>query len=194
MAAGKNAASEILESKGFAAIDADIVAHAAVDNARDDIVQAFGSIAKEKKIELLTADGTINRRALGSIVFSNKTLIEKQESIVYPEINRLLEQFIQQHGNANVVINATVLYKVPLIHKMDRILYIDSPAVLRFLRAKKRDGMKAIHILARFKMQHNLFTKYKKANADTRRVWNIGSREQLEKKIDCFLAESRSRG
>ena len=77
---------------------------------------------------------------------------------------------------------------------MDLILYVDSPAILRFIRAKRRDGMKTKQILARFKMQHNLFAKYKNANADIRRVWNIGSREQLEKKIDCFLAESRLRG
>ena len=194
MAAGKNAASEILEKKGFATVDADTVAHAAIDNARDSILQAFSSIAKERKIELLDADGKIDRRALGKIVFSDKKLIAKQESIVYPEINRLLEQFIQEHSNTDTVINATVLYKVPLISRMDCILYIDSPSLLRFLRARKRDGMKACQILARFKMQRNLFTKYKKANADIRRVWNIGSREQLEKKIDSFLAGSRLRG
>ncbi len=194
MAAGKNAASAILESKGFAAVDADILAHTAVDNAKDTILKTFGSIAKERNIELLNNDNKINRRALGKIVFSSKELIAKQESIVYPEINRMLEQFIQEHKDKNVVINATVLYKVPLISKMDLILYVDSPAILRFIRAKRRDGMKTKQILARFKMQHNLFAKYKNANADIRRVWNIGSREQLEKKIDCFLAESRLRG
>ncbi|MCR5762325.1 MAG: dephospho-CoA kinase [Treponema sp.] len=194
MAAGKNAASAILESKGFSAIDADILAHIAVDNAKNTILNTFGEIAREKKINLLNEDDSINRRELGRIVFSNKDLIKQQENIVYPEINRLLEKFIQEHSRTDIAVNATVLYKVPIIHKIDFILYIDSPFIIRFFRAKKRDGMKSLQILSRFKMQHNLFTKYKKANADIRRVWNIGSREQLEKKIDYFLTESRLRG
>lgn len=194
MAAGKNAASSILESKGFATIDADIVAHTAIENAKEKILQEFGDIAKQQNINLLNNDSSINRRALGQIVFSDASLIAKQESIVYPEINLLLEQFINDNKDKNVVINATVLYKVPLVSKMDCILYIDSPSIIRFFRAKKRDGMSYKNILSRFKMQKNLFAKYKESNADTRRVWNIGSREQLEKKIDHFLAECRLRG
>ena len=194
MASGKNAASSILESRGFATVDADILAHKAVENARDKILKAFGSVAKERGISLLNSNGSINRRALGQIVFTDKSLIERQESIVYPEINALLDEFINEHSRQDIVINATVLYKVPLIKRVDAVLYIDCPAAIRFFRSRKRDNMPYSNILSRFKMQRNLFAKYKELNADIRKVWNIGSREQLEKKIDCFLAESRLRG
>lgn len=187
MAAGKNAAADILEQKGFACVDADIVAHKAIENSRQKILEEFGPLAAEKKINLLNTDGTINRRNLGAILFTDKALIEKQESIVYPEVNSLLEQFIEQNKGRSIVINATLLYKVPLIKKMDFVLFIDAPRFLRLKRALKRDKLSVKQILQRFYAQNNLFAKYKISNADIRRVWNTGSRKSLEKKIEKFL-------
>lgn len=187
MAAGKNAAADILEQKGFACVDADIVAHKAIENSKQKILEEFGPLAAQKNITLLNPDGTINRRNLGAILFTDKTLIEKQESIVYPEVNALLEQFIEQNKGRNIVINATLLYKVPLIKKMDFVLFIDAPRFLRLKRALKRDKLSVKQILQRFSAQNNLFAKYKISNADIRRVWNTGSRKSLEKKIEKFL-------
>lgn len=187
MAAGKNAAADILEQKGFACVDADIVAHKAIENSKQKILEEFGPLAAQKNITLLNPDGTINRRNLGAILFTDKTLIEKQESIVYPEVNALLEQFIEQNKGRNIVINATLLYKVPLIKKMDFVLFIDAPRFLRLKRALKRDKLSVKQILQRFSAQNNLFAKYKISNADIRRVWNTGSRKSLKKKIEKFL-------
>ena len=191
MAAGKNLASKILEEKGFFCIDADLAAHTAIENSREKILSAFGPLASEKGISLTDSEGKINRRNLGAIIFSDAALVEKQEAIVYPEITRILEDFISEHSGHDVVINATVLYKIPLIKQMDAVLFVDSPVFMRFLRAKKRDGMPARQILDRFRNQNNLFAKYKISNADTRRVWNVGSRQSLEKKIEIFLGKCR---
>lgn len=188
MAAGKNAAASILEKKGFPQVDADVLGHIAVENCKEKILEAFSSLAQEKGIQLVSEDGKIIRRNLGALIFADPKLIKKQEDIVYPEINRLFDQFLEENKGKDVVINATVLYKVPLIHKVDVVLFVDCPIIKRFFRAKKRDGIKAKYILARFKAQRNLFTKYKNTVADTRRVWNTGSFSNLERKIDSFLA------
>jgi len=192
MAAGKNAAAEILEKKGLPQVDADLLGHVAIENQKDAILKTFGDLAKEQGINLLAEDGKINRRALGSLVFQSPELIKMQENLVYPEINRLFDQFLDDHKGQDVVINATVLYKVPLISKVDVVLFVDCPVLKRFFRARKRDGIKAKFILARFKAQKNLFAKYKNTVADTRRVWNIGSFSNLERKIDSFLATLKS--
>lgn len=192
MAAGKNAASDILEKMGFACIDADKVGHIAVENARDKILQEFQEKANEKKIPLLDKDGHIIRRNLGALIFGDKDLVQLQEQIVYPEINRILEDFIEENKGKNVVINAAVLYKVPLIKKMDMVIYIDAPLFIRFFRAKKRDGMSTKQILARFRSQKNLFAKYNNSGADIRRVRNTGSRKNLEKKIQAILPDGDS--
>ena len=187
MAAGKNLASEILCERGFACVDADLLVHEAVENAKEEILKTFSSPAKEKNISLLNEDGKINRRALGSLIFSDPALVQKQESIVYPHVNALFEKFICDNNGRNLAINATVLYKVPLMKKTDCVLFVDAPFLQRLLRARKRDKMPFKDILKRFLRQKNLFAKYKKSNADTVRVWNVGSRASLERKIDSFL-------
>lgn len=191
MAAGKNAASSILEKKGFACVDADLLVHQAVENAKEEILASFGSLADEKDLPLLTENGHINRRNLGALIFQSPELIKKQEDIVYPILNSLFEDFMEENKGRNLVINATVLYKVPLIKKVDSVLFIDAPMLQRLFRAKKRDGMSLKLILQRFKAQRNLFAKYKKSVADTVRVGNTGSMKKLEWKIDKFLTERR---
>ncbi len=194
MAAGKNEASLILESKGFATLDADATGHTAVENAKEQIMKAFGSLAAQKGLNLLLDDGRINRRAVGQLIFGNKDLVAKQESIVYPEINRLFDEFLDANKDKDCVLNAAVLYKVPAIKKMDHILFVDAPFLCRLYRAHKRDHMKLSSILSRFNSQKGLFSKYKKSSADIKRVWNIGTREQLERKIDALLAVWRWEG
>lgn len=191
MAAGKNAASSILEKKGFACVDADLLVHQAVENAKEEILASFGSLADEKGLPLLTENGHINRRNLGALIFQFPELIKKQEDIVYPILNGLFEDFMEENKGRNLVINATVLYKVPLIKKVDSVLFIDAPLLQRLFRAKRRDGMSLKLILQRFKAQRNLFAKYKKSVADTVRVGNTGSMKKLEWKIDKFLTERR---
>ena len=187
MAAGKNAASDILSTMGFACVDADILTHKAIENSREAILDAFGGIAAQNNISLTSADGSIDRRNLGALIFRDASLLRKQESIVYPEVNRLFDDFVKEHSQKDIVLNATVLYKVPLIKKVDFIIYVDAPVVLRYFRAKKRDNMKPSQILDRFKRQKNLFSKYKNCNADNVRVWNTGSRKSLEKKLVKIL-------
>lgn len=191
MAAGKNAASSILEKKGFACVDADLLVHQAVENAKEEILASFGSLADEKGLPLLRENGHINRRNLGALIFQSPELIKKQEDIVYPILNGLFEDFMEENKGRNLVINATVLYKVPLIKKVDSVLFIDAPMLQRLFRAKRRDGMSLKLILQRFKAQRNLFAKYKKSVADTVRVGNTGSMKKLEWKIDKFLTERR---
>ncbi len=187
MAAGKNVASDCLEQIGFVAVDADSLGHIAVENARDSILREFQAIADSRKIALLDSFGRINRRNLGKIVFSDKNLVKKQESIVFPEIEKLLKEFIAQNQGKNIVINATVLYKLEIIHSVDKVLFIDCPKIIRLFRAKKRDKLAFSLILDRFKNQKQLFAKYKASNADIVRVWNIGSRKRLLRKIKVIL-------
>ena len=188
MAAGKNFVSSIIEGqilngKKFASIDADIAGHKAVENSAQQIAETFGELAAARGIQLTDSNGKIIRRNLGALIFGNSELVAKQESIVYPEITSMIEKFIAENVDRNVIVNATVLYKIPLVKKMDLIVYVDCPAVLRFFRAKKRDGMKASQILARFKSQRRLYSEYEKTGVKMVRICNFGSRKILEKKL-----------
>ena len=81
MASGKNYICSQFEKKGWVSIDCDKVVHAAIVECRDQILEAFSSDASRMNISLLNDDGSINRRALGAIVFSDPELLKKQENI-----------------------------------------------------------------------------------------------------------------
>lgn len=192
MAAGKNVAASILEKKGFAAVDADVLGHKAVKECTEQILCEFSDEAQKRGVSLLSSDGTLNRRVLGSIVFESQELLARQEQIVYPVIRRLLAEFIRENIGKDIAVNATVLYKLPDMQNIiERILYIDAPLPLRFIRAMKRDKTGIIQIYRRFSSQKNLFAKYKNTNTDIRRVWNTGTRQSLERKIEKFLSDCR---
>ena len=166
MAAGKNATSSILEKMGFVSIDADLIGHDAVE------------------IQILNPDGKINRKNLGQLLFKDEMLVKKQENIVFPYINSVLEKFIDENSKKNIVVNATVLYKVNAMKKIEKILFIDSPAIVRFFRAKKRDKMKSLLIIERFFSQRFLFSQYKKTGIEIFRIINCGNLSLLQKKIE----------
>lgn len=189
MAAGKNAASDILKEKGFACCDADELAHEALKKVTPLVIKKFLPLALEKNILLTDSKDQIIRRNLGKLIFGNKELLEEHEKIIFPEINRLIEEFDKKNQDKDIVINAAVLYKVDFIKKCNAVLYIDCPFIKRLLRVKKRDGLSFMLILKRFYSQKNLFAKYKISNADIRRVRNTGTILNLKKKIDLFLKE-----
>ena len=187
MAAGKNYVSNLLEKKGFLAIDADKCVHQAIEEAKDQILEAFLPIAKEKNIQIQNPEGTINRKNLGSILFSDEKLLEKQESIVHPKVNEIFNRFIDENPEKNIVLNATVLYKTPVINRCDAIVFVKAPIITRFFRAKRRDNLPSREIFKRFASQFKIFAKYKFLKSDIYIIWNIGKSNKLEKKLDKIL-------
>ena len=187
MAAGKNYVSSLLEKRGFLAIDADKCVHQAIEEAKNQILEAFSQIAKEKNIQIQNPDGTINRKNLGIILFSDEKLLSKQESIVHPKVNEIFNRFIDENPEKNIVLNATVLYKTPVINRCNGIIFVKAPIITRFFRAKKRDNLPSKEIFKRFASQFKIFAKYKFLKTDIYSIWNIGKSNKLEKKLDKIL-------
>lgn len=189
MAAGKNAVSDYLEQKGFLSIDADKVVHQILleKEFQEKVISTFENFAKSKNLELRNSDGTLNRRNLGALIFADKKLLALQESIILPEVDKKIVEFIDSNKDKNLIVNATVLYKIPCVKLCNAIIFVDAPILTRLKRAKKRDGIKTLQILQRFWNQRNLFSKYKKANADIYRIKNSDSLNNLQEKVNELL-------
>lgn len=188
MAAGKNAVADIFEANGWACVDADKVAHQALKQVENDIFQLHSKAAEKLNLDLKNPDGSLNRKAVAQIVFSDPQALAKHEALVHPVTEKLLNNFIDEHKNQPVGINATVLYKTPaLLAKCNAIVFVDAPKLFRLVRSKKRDKIPFQQILSRFRSQKNIFAKYKKSNADIYRVWNIGTSYALKRKIERIL-------
>lgn len=188
MAAGKNAVCRILEERGFIALDADRQVHGAIEKAAPEIIKTFSNEANAQNITLTDKNERINRRELGRLLFTSKELLSKQESIVYPVIIEETKRFIQkqqeQKKEADIILNATVLYKTPeLLRLCKYIIYVDAPKITRIVRALKRDRMPLRQILSRFASQKNLFSEYKKTGVPIIKITNAGSEKKLKSAI-----------
>lgn len=162
MASGKNYVCSILEKLGWSCVDADLLVHQAINQSTEKIIAEFSDEAARNKLTITNTDGTINRKALGQLLFKNPALLKKQENIVYPVIIKMIEDFISTHEKT--AINATVLYKTPeLLSKCGLILYVQAPFIKRFFRVKKRDNLPSAQIFRRFSAQKNMLSAYKKA-------------------------------
>ena len=162
MAAGKNYICAKLQSEGWAAVDADILVHSAIEIAKDRILDTFIPYAEQQNIKLTRTDGTIDRRALGKLLFAIPELLKIQESIVYPIITKQIEDFISEHKKT--IINATVLYKTPeLLARCEKILFVTAPFFTRLRRARNRDHLSYKQILRRFHSQRHLLKEYQKS-------------------------------
>ena len=161
MASGKNYVCSILEKLGWSCVDADLLVHEAINQSTEKILAEFSDEAARNKLTITNTDGTINRKALGQLLFKNPDLLKKQENIVYPVIIKMIEDFISTHEKT--AINATVLYKTPeLMNQCQKIIFVTAPFFTRLRRARKRDHMPFSQILRRFWVQRKLLNEYQK--------------------------------
>lgn len=196
MCSGKNVAASILEDLGYSVIDADKMAHQALEALEAEVLSEFDKEAREAGITLTHPDGTLNRRALGALLFSRVELLARHEAIIYPKINELLlaaieacEQTAEKGGIVKgIILNAPLLHKTPLLNRCAFVIFIDALPFIRFFRALRRDSLSPRQILSRFSSQKNLFTQYILKNVDIVRVRNQGSRRALEKKLVLTLS------
>ena len=188
MAAGKNAAAKLLEKRGWLCIDADALVHEAIESEADKIIRTFSQDAQKRGIDIVRQDGSVDRRSLGKLVFSDASLLAKQEAIVYPAIEKCAMQKIDSHEAKNIALNAAVLYKTPTLMRLCRaILYVEAPFLVRLLRAKKRDGDAVRAICKRFRAQRGLYRSYKQTGIPIVKVRNALSLSALERNTEKAL-------
>jgi len=141
-ASGKSSVGKRLQAMGAGLIDCDKLGHAAYlpgARAHSQILQEFGQ-------QVLAEDGTINRRALGGIVFSDRRKLERLNEIVWPEIMRMAEERADQlwkSGVNTVVLDAAVLLEAGWQEKCHEIWACLVPREEAIRRIVERDGKTA---------------------------------------------------
>ena len=165
MASGKNFVCNILCEQGFISIDLDKEVHKVILEKTELIFSTFEKIANEKSIQIRNDDNSLNRKNLGILLFSDRTLLEKHENIIYPELTNNPKQ--------KIILNATVLFKTPkLLELCDSIFFVQSNYAKRLLRAKHRDNSSFKNIIKRFSAQKSLFLHYKNSGKPIFIIYN----------------------
>jgi len=141
IASGKTTVSAILEELGAPLIDFDVLARQVVEPgnpALKSIVDYFGK-------EVLQADGTLDRKKLGGIVFNDPEKRKKLESFTHTAI---FEAYLNQASaiaadNPGAVIQVAVplLFELNLQSLFDRVLVVYISPGRQVERLAERDGI-----------------------------------------------------
>ncbi len=134
---GKTAVTDYLAAKGLIIADADQAARVVVEPGRP----ALRTIAKHFGDHLIQADGSLDRKALRDVVFSNTEQRRWLEQLLHPLINQQLQFEIKQAQSPYVILVSPLLFEAKQNHMVDRVLVIDTTKEIQIQRAIARDNM-----------------------------------------------------
>jgi dephospho-CoA kinase len=179
IASGKSSVALFLERLGARVVDADLLAREIVEPgeaALAEIVQAFGN-------RVLKEDGTLNRAALGEIVFSDRQARRTLEAITHPAIRRRAEERLSGLREAGV---ATAFYVAPLLFeagiesRVDEVWVVYLDPAIQLERLMARDGLDREEALRRVACQMPMEEKKRLGRIV---IDNCGTPEQLEAQV-----------
>ena len=140
VASGKSSVARLLEELGMPVIDADQLARDAVlpgSPALDSIALLFGR-------GVLAADGTLDRKRLGALVFADSVKRRRLEKILHPEIRRLAEEQVARavaEGHRLLVYMAPLLIEAGAADRVDEIWVVTVRPEIQLERLMARDGI-----------------------------------------------------
>jgi len=141
IAAGKSTVGARLAELGAVVVDADGLAREAVAPGSEGLAR----IAESFGPAVIAEDGSLDRAALGAIVFADPERRRELESITHPVVRRLAAERMSAAESADP--GAVVVYDVPLLvesgpdHGFELVVVAHAPAAVRIERMVALRGM-----------------------------------------------------
>ena len=140
IATGKSTVSALLRQLGCEIIDADLLAREVVEPGRP----AWTTIVAEFGQDVLTGDGTLDRKKLGAIVFADPERRRRLEAITHPAIRERFQARLDElaeHGFTGIVVfDAAVMIESGNYKNMDRLVVVVTDEPTQMSRLQGRDG------------------------------------------------------
>ena len=180
IASGKSTASARFAELGVPIVDADLLAREVVAPGSDglaEIVTVFGR-------EILDAEGALDRKKLGAIVFEDADLRRRLEQITHPRIAALSMQRMAQIATSGApygLYEAALLVEKGTHQAMNGLVVIAASPEVQLARVMARDGLDEASARARLAAQMPLADKIAVA---TWVIWNDGDLDALRARVD----------
>jgi len=175
--AGKSAASEFFEKRGFYVINCDKFAKTVILN------EECSAAIREAFPEMFDSEqGVFNAKKAASVIFSDKNKLAAYENIVYPRILRaLIARINGADADATVVLDAPTLYQSGADEFCRAVVAVIADTGMCAERIIKRDGISEADAFRRLNNQPNADYFIKKADYI---IENGGSFEEFAQKIN----------
>lgn len=138
IACGKSTVAAYLAELGCRVLDLDAIGHQCLlpgEPTQRKVVTVFGEA-------ILLADGSVDRSALGRLVFGDTEARRRLEGILHPAIREREQQRVDEiaasSGSAIVVTEAALLYETGGNERYDRMVVVTAPDEVRLRRLEDR--------------------------------------------------------
>ena len=163
IASGKSTVADLFKQAGYPVIDADVIARQIV--APNSL--ALKKIALRFGREMIQADGTLNRKALGAKVFGHPQALADLNAIEHPYIRVALTKALDEavaSGVDLVVGDIPLMYETQWENYFDGVAVVNIPPKLQLERLMARDNLTLDEAQARIASQMPLADKVAKAD------------------------------
>ncbi|MDP4652639.1 MAG: hypothetical protein RL433_617 [Actinomycetota bacterium] len=177
---GKSLVGEILEELGALVIDSDQLAREVIERGSpgyEEVITAFG--------DSILSEGQIDRAKLAAVVFKEKDLRKKLESIIHPLVREAAEKLARNLPSGAILVN-----QIPLLvesdgaKRFDYVITVSADEEIRRERLRLR-GLKDYEITERMAAQVADLDREKIANYILR---NDGSIDELTRAVEELMA------
>ncbi|MCY4562083.1 MAG: dephospho-CoA kinase [Flavobacteriaceae bacterium] len=178
--AGKTTLMKMFEDKGVPCFYSDQVAKDLLDTAlKEQIISELGN-------SIGNQDGTINKKKMGQLVFSNSDALKKLNSLIHPKVGFAFKEFKKQfHNSLMVVKEAAILIETGSYQECDMVVLMTAPREIRKKRIAIRDSISSSMVEKR--MNNQWGDKEKIPYADF--VIESSSIQQLEKDFNQLFVQ-----
>ncbi|PPQ71830.1 hypothetical protein CVT24_006955 [Panaeolus cyanescens] len=183
IATGKSSVSALLKANNVPIVDADILARKVVEPgtpALAQIVKTFGP-------DILFSDGTLDRKKLGSIIFSDEVKRKKLNKIVHPAVRKAMLWEVLGYwirGHKYCVVDVPLLIEGGLWKWVGLVAVVYCSEELQLQRLMLRDSSSREDALARLNAQIPITDKVQYADIV---VDNSGTKQELEENIELLI-------
>jgi dephospho-CoA kinase len=180
IATGKSYCLAKFAELGATTIDADLLAREAVATGTPGlarVVERFGA-------DVLQPDGSLNRLALGRIVFADRTARADLEAIVHPEVYRRISEWFANLPSGTIAIaDIPLLFETGHEHDFDRVIVAACDPAEQLRRLAARDGLTRESAQARLDAQWPIDEKVARADYVIRTDGGFGETDREVRKI-----------
>ncbi len=142
IATGKSTVGRMLRERGAFVVDSDRLAHAAMEPGGE----AYPAIVRRFGRDILDADGRVDRKRLGSVVFRDPQARADLEAIVHPVVRRLGDERIAAWAAGApapriAFVDAALLVETGRHRDLDGLVVVHCAPETQLRRILERDGL-----------------------------------------------------
>lgn len=186
IASGKSVVTDFLRSQGYQVIDADQVVH----ELQKPGGQLYQVLLSEFGTEILLADGQLDRKKLGTLLFSRPNLLEKSSRLQ----NDIIREELAVKRNQLAATEELFFMDIPLLFEQeyedwfDQVWLVDVSKDTQLERLMTRNNLSQEEAQRRIAAQLSLAEKRQRAEIV---IDNNGALSATLKQVQAFLDKER---